>query len=370
MKKIPLFLCFILLSVFANAQTTNLILDFPYQGNLSFLDSIEDKLLNHLQKICSNKIKDDIELYRVSYLHLNRDHWMSPLPRKGICIDTSIKEHIKSNQYTLDIKWDNNLDTGYVVGFSREYYIRRAADEAYLAYDMLNGEMCMPQDIPKLSKFYFSPLYQLPLKEYNRFLSKREMKSLDTVIKYTFINKVNDVGYYAYGMNGVTERVVDLDIADSLAQMPWKHWTWRMKGMLKNSMNKVYKDVSCSQRLSRQKVDSDISVVQKIYDSLGHSTNAGSFEIDFKSIIIAEKWNFDTTNTKLCYPYPAFMISRKILAIGFIPDIPKGFEDYGYYPLWVKYQDLEKFCKEEGQQLDMYNILINSALFRKVGLFY
>lgn len=379
MKRIPLLLYCLLLFITSKAQMTDITLDYPYQPTLLFLDSVENKLLGHLNKIFNHKVERDVNLFEISYVGKNK--WTIPADNTYYP-DTCIKEFHKTNQYRLDIKWDNNLDTGYIIGFSRLYYIKKKPRYDFEAMDILNisnsdfmsgaqSYSCIdPRSYNLLSKTYLSPMFEIPLKDYSFFLSKKEIQGVYKEIKYSFISQFNDVGIYTQGLDGITERYIEFDKTDSLAQMPWSHWASLMQGLLKFDAKNVYKDVACLKALTEAERKSDLLVSEKLYDSLGHFTYGGSFEAAIRSIIVAEKWTFDTTSSRLYVFCPSLIVSRKIIAIGFVPDIPKGYKDYGHYPLWVKYDDVEAFCKERGQQLDMYNVLINSALFRKLGLFY
>jgi len=345
MKKLLLLFTLCTSHYFSIAQRSILVFNISDTTEEKLVDKIEYKLLKHLNEIEKHKIPSNINLYDINGSSYR-------------CYDLSeTVEHtipqnkVKTYKYELDIKWSKNLDSIYVMSFSREYYHPRPKWDGYHSIDSIDVSC--------------TPIYEIPIIQYSRFLTTSEMNSMYSLIKTEFIKSINDDSIKAYKENE-SRRSFSLIKGDSLVQMPWTVW---LNSILWAGRKKIpiYGDKDFQNKLRKWSADSNRLNVKTIIDSSGNCCTVG-WPMDFKSVIISEAWNFDTT---IRHDFCGMAVTHKVNSIELpvFPD-PTADNKANHFPMWVKDEDIESLCKSEGGYLYLYKDLINSALYRKLNLKY
>ena len=114
------------------AQSSSIILDITDTTEIKFLDTIEAKLLKHINEIVTKKRKIDISMYEIN--SFRPGEWAFLKTIREILEGESPKEKLTTNKYELDLKWNPTLDTAYIMGFSRLYYYPNSANVVLSIY--------------------------------------------------------------------------------------------------------------------------------------------------------------------------------------------------------------------------------------------
>ncbi len=277
-KKIITFLIFILIvhtSFSQESYTFRYIsktaIKYEDKNELSKLDSIESKLLDRIKKIKEEKqLSKDIHVYAAGrYM----GDWMVPLiPGEIPLFDNRFR---KTNNYELSIVWDNTIDTGFVLGFSRIYNHDNQT----------------------------SPRVTIPLRHYKHFLSEYQLKKLNDIVLGSLIKKYNLTKFsddkYIFKAGCL------IDTGETFPQTPDRLLIRQItRGFLTGTLT-PYVDIGLTHPITKREVES--------LPMLGE-------EITIKSFETIEHWRFihGEINSSYAHGYQQFSIHRSFAVIGLV----------------------------------------------------
>jgi hypothetical protein len=354
MKKL-LFFLLIVLSWNMNAQqtvvTSKVTIELYDSAAIKLMDTVEAKLNREL--IISHQGNGTLWQYWVN--GYNTALWDNPMTISAAKAFEYKGEKIGTNKYEIAINWNKSLDTAYILGFSKEYYY--AINEQY--YNVYRKQV------------YCRPLYLVPLIEYKKFLTKEEFTAVLDLIKAYFVGSLCDM--YSYEDNYSKDRDISLTTmefkkSDSLTQLPWPYWTETLYRGIKSGELGVYADYKCLKPETRGKADTDLLYFQKIEDTLGNSTYMAQ-PASFWGIKVCNRWVFDTNGLKKS-EY-VMKVSWKNETIGLIKENAEKYEPYKS-PVWLKTKAIDTMYtrEEQANNINLYHVLINSMLYRKLDLWF
>jgi hypothetical protein len=309
----------------------------------SFLDTVESKLLN--------EISEHLQEGKIMSYYVNPSDgadWRTRLTKHETENKKLPKERIPTNKYEMAIGWDSVLNSGFILGFSKEYYYKDPDEYS-------SGTVIC------------SALYHVPLIEYKAFLNQTEISKLNRLIKKYFIRYVNDessiCGWSFRDTSTYSCRILDFNKSDSFVLMPLSYWGSQFEKWINDGELWCYKDAYCNERMTHSETGDILYRIDTVTDENGNQVTV-RVECGLPSVAVVEKWEFDTlSNNPGNY---ALKINRQIISMGISGCSTMYVKSEKR--IWFTYYDIDGISKHQGFRY--YKEQLDNALFKKLNLEY
>ncbi len=319
MRKFTFFLFFCIYQIsFAQHTGFNFISNYYIQDKKDpILDVAENKLLKNLALAKKTNKYTPFTVYA-------RSDWRMEFTLSELFLNESA---IPTNEYELNIEWNQYVDSGSVKGYSKVYSHKVPSDNN--TFNRVNR-----------------PLRAVALGQYGHFLTLTEVLQIAEIIKSDLVKKWNlekkDTTHYSltqiniYDTSSYNSAILN-KLANTInGNLSYSQWTY-------------YETPYLSNALSNQKKE-ELRVGQ---DTLYHSYivyNPSDF-------VIVSNWHFTITDSKQansskCIP-GLLKITREISAIGI---------KFNKKVAYLSYQDFKKLCVLNRIDYNVYAHLFNKCI--------
>jgi hypothetical protein len=347
--------------------------DYSNTEYLSFLNDVEDKLLIRVDSSnCNQSLKMSATHFRMEYT-CSEMHY--------VYLDKAALKRRQPTYQTFIIP-NNAVDTFKIVGFSREYEIHPFRVDKVIVDTLLTDKEVLKLlkerntsvfDLEEQYKYrndtvylgkYSSPLFSVPLGNYDVFLKPSTITRLKSIVQEAVFDHFNIKKYDSLLLR---ETVLPLDAGNILAQASLPFFAEYIEGHFWNM--KLYTDVALTKGINNNLYETTMRVVWDSTNSVEDPYNPVVFisapikkEFHPVAIHIVEAWRDIPTgeNSHFNYPFPLINLTRLNYAI--------GIELSSNKIVYFNYNEIKEFCKKENLNFEPYNQLFIGACTQKLNL--
>ena len=290
--------------------------NYTNSSNLKFLDSVETNLLNYIK--ANKKDNPKIMLFD-AYSHYS--NWRQSFTLNEIPLPT--KEIKKTNDYELYMQWNNEVNAGRFIGFSREYNYNR---KQYVATSKITDTCYEASSFSKLCKVKWdtlienvtTPIITIPVEQYKLFLSKKNLEKLEQIAWLSIKEKysIEKFGNENISRSFLPMYSASIDLISNAQLAQFKDFLMNL--CIVNKIKTYAIPDSSSKILTSFDVDNSF-----VYDNtivVNGSKIPYSEHLHIKDIILIEKWDFmnfmDRSYDKRYFLPASFLISKQIYFVG------------------------------------------------------
>lgn len=275
--------------------------------------------------------------------------WVLPMTMEDILNINA--EHVKTSNYECDIKWNHQLDTGHVIGFSRIYH-----NEPYVHGHFKNKDISLGKKE--------TPLFTIPLGEYKLFLNKDQHDFLRKTINQNLISmfQIRELKSIL-----ISENQIKIDSLNILPQAPLSQFKDFLISLLLSGEIDGYRSPILEYPLGKQECEELFTKTDSASYNNGQKIGKVAIRSDElpEYISVVETWKiFDSIfpNEHSFYISPMFKITKKISAIGLKNNNDKE--------VFFDFNLLKKASESKGVNFEAFNQIFIGQASKHLNIIY